>query len=108
MTRRSCKACGAPLKPRATECEYCGTTYGDAGFEPPESPQDDLARRLGKWFLIALIVAFIMWIPVTRQIVLFILPLGSGIDDLVFITALVVAIVIWVIRRIVIHRGGEK
>jgi len=53
-------------------------------------------------------VAFIMWIPVTRQIVLFILPLGSGIDDLVFITALVVAIVIWVIRRIVIHRGGEK
>ncbi|MFP4346593.1 MAG: hypothetical protein ACLFU8_18055 [Anaerolineales bacterium] len=108
MTRRICKACGAPLKPRATECEYCGTTYGDAGTEPPASTQDDLARRLGKWFLIALLVAFVMWNPVTRQIVLFILPLGSGIDDLVFITALVVAIIIWVIRRIIIRTGGKQ
>jgi hypothetical protein len=84
------------------------TTYDEAGAEPPESPQDDLAHRQGKWFLIALTVSFVMWDPVTRQVALFILPLGSGIDDLIFIIALVVTLVIWVIRRIIIRTGGKQ
>ena len=34
---------------------------------------------------IALIIAFLFWHPLTRAIVLWILPFGSGIDDLIVI-----------------------
>jgi len=47
-----------------------------------------------KWFLIFVAVVFVMWNPITRQVVLFLLPLGSGVDDLVFIIAIVFAIVL--------------
>jgi hypothetical protein len=38
---------------------------------------------------IAAALAFSLWHPLLRQIVLFILPLGSGVDDLVFFAALI-------------------
>ena len=42
-------------------------------------------RRLA----IALIaLGLVLWFPLTRGLVLFILPLGSGLDDLIFILAL--------------------
>lgn len=34
------------------------------------------------WFLVVATVLF--WIPFTRRIVLFVLPLGKGVDDIVF------------------------
>jgi len=49
--------------------------------------------KKGRKFLvaagIALLVAFLFWHPFTRMIVLWILPLGSGIDDLIIILALI-------------------
>jgi hypothetical protein len=70
--------------------------------------QGDLARALGIWFLVALAVALVMWNPTTRAIVLFILPLGSGIDDLIFILALGSALVIWVVRSVILRTKRRK
>lgn len=33
---RSCVACGAPMKAKATECSYCGTGYEYIGPPVPE------------------------------------------------------------------------
>lgn len=48
-------------------------------------------RTLLRWIVVALIVAFAMWVPWIRQIVWFILPLGSGVDDLIMTVALIFA-----------------
>lgn len=45
---------------------------------------DRLAKR--KYILIGLVILlFALWNPVTREILLWLLPLGSGVDDLVFL-----------------------
>lgn len=49
--------------------------------------------RLG---VIAGLVSLALWIPFTRAVILFILPLGSGIDDLIFFAALFAAISFYV------------
>lgn len=36
-----------------------------------------------KWIIAALITAFCFWHPITRQAIWFLLPLGSGVDDLI-------------------------
>lgn len=41
----------------------------------------------------AAVLLFLFWNPATRQIILFILPLGSGVDDLVFLILAVVTII---------------
>lgn len=45
---------------------------------------------MSKWTkmgLVAGLVALALWIPFTRAAILFILPLGGGIDDLIFFAA---------------------
>lgn len=53
------------------------------------------------WWKIALVaagLAFLFWNPVTRRAILWVLPLGSGIDDLIVILCVVVAIIIAFVR----------
>lgn len=47
---------------------------------------------------ILLIVAVLFWNPFTRQVILFLLPLGSGLDDIIFIFCLVAGGVLMLIR----------
>jgi len=59
-------------------------------------------KRIGYTALAFIIVALLFWNPFTRSIILFILPLGSGMDDLIFIAALIAAIVFgafWYFRK---------
>ncbi len=42
-----------------------------------------------KFFLVLIIILLSLWFPVTRYIIFWLLPVGSGIDDLVFIIVLV-------------------
>lgn len=44
------------------------------------------------------VLIFVMANPLTRQLVLWILPLGSGIDDLVFFVLLLMAAAVILIR----------
>lgn len=48
--------------------------------------------RFWKFVLGLLGVAFLFWNPMTRTVILWILPLGSGIDDLIVVSALVVVL----------------
>ncbi len=48
--------------------------------------------------LVAIVLAFLFWNPITRRAILWLLPLGSGIDDLIVILCLVVAIVVAFVR----------
>lgn len=54
-------------------------------------------RKLSRWIAVALAVAFCFWQPHLRAVTLFVLPLGSGIDDLIVIVALVFAAVGYVL-----------
>ena len=47
-------------------------------------------QRLLKVAVGALICVLLLWHPVTRQAIIFILPLGSGYDDLLGLAALIV------------------
>lgn len=55
---------------------------------------------LKHWTVIALTSLFIMWNPLTRSIVIFLLPLGSGIDDLIFIGLAVVVTTLGLVNYI--------
>lgn len=48
--------------------------------------------------LSTVILILLFWIPFTRKIFLFLLPLGSGIDDLVFFVLLIIACVLLMMR----------
>jgi hypothetical protein len=50
-------------------------------------------RNLLKWIGGALILGFLFWHPITRQVMIFLLPLGSGFDDLIALACIVFAIV---------------
>lgn len=50
--------------------------------------------------VISLIIALLFWIPFTRVAILFILPLGSGVDDLIFLSFLVIGIVAFTVRHL--------
>lgn len=45
----------------------------------------DNKGKVGCLGLITLAIGILFWIPMTRAAILFILPLGSGIDDLIFL-----------------------
>jgi len=62
----------------------------------PWSDLDDKGK-VGRIALILAIVALLFWNPMTRSIIVFILPLGSGYDDLIFIAALVFAIIFGIV-----------
>ena len=60
------------------------------------------SQKLAWTAAVALLVAVLFWNPFTRSVILFILPLGSGIDDLIFIAALILAAVfsvIWYLQK---------
>ena len=57
----------------------------------------DLDRRGGemkleKWLMGIVIAVLVFGNPIGRQIVLWILPMGSGIDDLIFLVLLALAV----------------
>jgi len=53
--------------------------------------------------LIAILV-LALWNPYTHQLIVWILPLGSGFDDLVFVLLLIVGLTILVVRGIKLHK----
>lgn len=57
--------------------------------------------RWGNWrkvMLVTSILILLFWIPVTRSAILFVLPLGSGLDDLIFFVLLILACVLLMMR----------
>jgi hypothetical protein len=38
---------------------------------------------------------FLLWHPISRKFVLFILPLGSGVDDVIAIVLGVIFVIVW-------------
>ncbi len=44
-----------------------------------------------KWVAVFIIIAVLFWIPLTRRVLIWLLPLGKGIDDLVVFIALSIA-----------------
>lgn len=58
-------------------------------------------RPLSNWaktLIVLCLLLLLMINPFTRQLILFILPLGSGIDDLIFFILLFVTLVVFLIR----------
>lgn len=51
-----------------------------------------------KTVVVLLLLVFLMLFPPTRQFLLFVLPLGSGIDDLIFFVLLFVLLCVVLIR----------
>lgn len=51
-----------------------------------------------KVMLVVLALIILFFIPITRSIILFILPLGSGLDDLVFFALLFVAAILLLMK----------
>jgi hypothetical protein len=49
-----------------------------------------IRTRLLKVAIGALIFVILLWHPVSRQVIVFLLPLGSGYDDLLGLAALIV------------------
>lgn len=47
---------------------------------------------------LAIFIGVMFWIPFTRSVILFILPLGSGIDDLIFLGCLGFGVIMAVFR----------
>ena len=50
-------------------------------------------QDLKMWVIGLVIAALLFGNPMTRSIILWILPLGSGIDDLIFLALLILAVV---------------
>lgn len=71
-----------------------------------DSGMDKNKKVVRTVLIAAFIIAILFWNPFSRSVILFILPLGSGIDDLVFIAALVVAAVFGVFHLNGKRRGG--
>lgn len=60
-----------------------------------------------------LICAWLLWNPLTRQIIVIVLPLGSGIDDLIIVVLVILAVVIgfvqgWVNIPSLFNKRGRK
>lgn len=55
-------------------------------------------RDWWKVVLVLLVLALLLRNPVTRAIILFILPLGRGVDDFLFVALLVIALTIAFIK----------
>lgn len=58
-------------------------------------------RPLSNWaktMIVLCLLLLLMINPITRQLILFILPLGSGIDDLIFFILLFVTVTVFLIR----------
>ena len=51
-----------------------------------------------KVMLVVLTLIILFFIPFTRSVILFILPLGSGVDDLIFFALLFVAFILLLMK----------
>jgi membrane protease YdiL (CAAX protease family) len=54
--------------------------------------------------ILVAILVLALWNPYTRQTIIWLLPLGSGFDDLVFVLLLIVGLTILVVRGIKLHK----
>lgn len=54
----------------------------------------------GKYPAILILLGLAFYIPITRSIILYVLPLGSGFDDLVFVAVLAIGIALYSYNRI--------
>lgn len=50
--------------------------------------------KLARWILILAVVVFVFANPITRAVVLFLLPLGSGVDDFIEVIAIIALVVL--------------
>lgn len=60
-----------------------------------------MKRPLSNWaktMIVLCVLLFLMLNPLTRQVIILILPLGSGIDDLIFFVLLFVTVTVFLIR----------
>lgn len=67
--------------------------------------------KVSNWWKALIAVLVLMWLfifPPTRQMILFILPLGSGIDDLIFFVLLFVALILVLLKIINIKEILQK
>lgn len=67
--------------------------------------------KITNWWKALIAILILMWLfifPPTRQVILFILPLGSGIDDLIFFMLLFVAVILVTLKVINIKEILEK
>lgn len=58
-------------------------------------------RPLSNWaktMIVLCLLLVVMINPMTRQLVMLILPLGSGVDDLIFLVLLFVTLAVFLIR----------
>lgn len=68
-------------------------------------------QKMSNWWKALIAVLILMWLfifPPTRHVILFILPLGSGIDDLIFFVLLFVALILILLKVINIKEILEK
>lgn len=52
----------------------------------------DIKSKWLQWIVILIVVAFLLANPLTRGVILFLLPLGSGFDDLIEIVAIILLV----------------
>ena len=57
---------------------------------------------------LTLIAIFLFWFPLSRSAILWILPLGSGVDDLIFLVLLFIAFVLLLIRVMPVKNKIKK
>ena len=61
-----------------------------------------------KTMIVLVVVMFLLINPVTRGIIMVILPLGSGVDDLIFLVVFFVAMVLLLIRILQVENPVQK
>lgn len=64
-------------------------------YNPLHRKGKGMRKKIFKWAIVLSVIAFLFIQPLTRQIILFILPLGSGIDDLIFVVVGIIALIAW-------------
>lgn len=64
------------------------------------------SKRISNWaklLIILGVLALFMLHPITRSIIMFILPLGSGIDDLIFFILLFAFLIVLALKLVNFH-----
>jgi len=59
-----------------------------------------MIKYIKNWAILFTVLGFLFWNPTTRAIILWILPLGSGMDDFVFAGALILALALWLLYKV--------
>jgi len=56
------------------------------------------SENIKNWAIGLAILVLALWNPASRAVIFYILPVGSGIDDLVFIVVAIAAVIAWAFR----------